>query len=568
MFLKNLLNNKQKLICFFFLLIIINTAFTQTAIPTFNSIGLYWAPAGGSEDNQCQVQYRIAGEQNWQEALPLWFDARDNEYRGSIVNLASGTSYEIKLTLQNSGLSKILTVQTWNEEFPIGKTVYLPETSSQTLVIDESGSPQGYILYTPEPGKTATIDVGESMKAAVNITGNAAYIILKQIIIKGGKDYGIQFTGAAHDIVIEKCDISGWGSNLNRVHGGIHAANGTNVERIIIQRNKIHHPRTGSNSWDDGHPQGPQAIAFFNSLGNHVIRYNEIYSDFNHYFNDGIGAGSNDSNEGFPGRDSDIYGNYIANVWDDGIEAEGGGKNVRIWGNFIENTFTKIAIAPVSQGPTYIWRNIAGSSRRSEKNNDPDSYGRGPFLKTGGDEQAYNKGRVYIFHNTVLQPSPPQGSSYPLGSAGGIISSGGKTYEHIARNNIFTNYKGGTVFKDNTNSCTNSLDYDMYNGNFKNNCSSSPHEANGIRISGNEWWKYLDENNGKGEFALKLNSPGIDAGVRIPNFNDFFTGNSPDIGAFERGDKPMEFGVNAYLNGDGGNNSFLPKIPNKIYIQK
>jgi len=31
-----------------------------------------------------------------------------------------------------------------------------------------------------------------------------------------------------------------------------------------------------------------------------------------------------------------------------------------------------------------------------------------------------------------------------------------------------------------------------------------------------------------------------------PNFNDNFHGKGPDIGAFEAGSAPMEFGVNAY----------------------
>ena len=49
-----------------------------------------------------------------------------------------------------------------------------------------------------------------------------------------------------------------------------------------------------------------------------------------------------------------------------------------------------------------------------------------------------------------------------------------------------------------------------------------------------------------GDFSLDPGSPGFDAGVRLPNFNDHFRGRAPDIGAFEAGSAPMEFGVNAY----------------------
>jgi hypothetical protein len=35
--------------------------------------------------------------------------------------------------------------------------------------------------------------------------------------------------------------------------------------------------------------------------------------------------------------------------------------------------------------------------------------------------------------------------------------------------------------------------------------------------------------------------------VVIPDFNDIFTAKAPDVGAFEAGSPPMEFGVKAKL---------------------
>ena len=49
-----------------------------------------------------------------------------------------------------------------------------------------------------------------------------------------------------------------------------------------------------------------------------------------------------------------------------------------------------------------------------------------------------------------------------------------------------------------------------------------------------------------GDFSLTPDSPGFDAGVRIPNFNDDFRGEAPDMGAFEAGSSQMQFGLNAY----------------------
>src|SRR5512140_3576062 len=72
---------------------------TPRAVCTFASIGLYWTPAGGADGKTCRVRYRPAGAPAWRDAPPLWFDRRIGEYRGSIVQLQSGTAYEVRLEL-------------------------------------------------------------------------------------------------------------------------------------------------------------------------------------------------------------------------------------------------------------------------------------------------------------------------------------------------------------------------------------------------------------------------------------------------------------------------------------
>lgn len=51
---------------------------------------------------------------------------------------------------------------------------------------------------------------------------------------------------------------------------------------------------------------------------------------------------------------------------------------------------------------------------------------------------------------------------------------------------------------------------------------------------------------GRGRFDLVPESPGYDAGLRLANFNDGYTGQGPDIGAHEAGTPAIEFGVDAY----------------------
>jgi len=514
------------------------------AVPTFHCIGVYWSPPDGSRDNSCQVRYRPQGSPAWKEALPLWYDDRTvgghpPEYRGSIVNLHPGTAYEIKLKLLKTGTEEELLAETWREDFPIAKTVYLPAgTTPQTLQITESGAPDGYVLYTASAGGSV-IDVDHTQNYCITV--NASYIIIRGLNLQGANEYGIRLYDC-HDVVIERCDISDWGSIEDDGWGNRGSAIfslSNKLERIIVQRNKMHHPYSDTNSWSEYrakygsyHPRGPRPLGFAGSAGNHVIRYNEIYSDEDHCFDDGIGAGNNN----FPNRDSDIYGNSIADCWDDGIEAEDDNCNVRIWGNFLEWTYVKIAVAPTSVGPVYVWRNVAGVGRQDDIH--PwTAMERGGFLKTndGG-------GKTYVFHNTILQPEPPRGVPYPLGSSRGL-GWGGRMLNTMSRNNILhvCNPKYPSI-KDSTG-----VTYHDALGDYNCDLFNGPIEAYpGAESNGIKGVPIYDRNNSDGEFALASSSPGYNAGVVIPNFNDNYSGAAPDMGAFEAGSPPMEFGVDAY----------------------
>ena len=519
-----------------------------SAVSTFHCIGIYWSPQDGSSDNVCQVHYRVLGSTGWKEALPLWYDDRGvggypAGYRGSIVNLDPGTVYETKLELLNTGTEEELIAETWSEEFPIAHTVYLPAgTTDQPLEITGSGSPDGYILYTHREGESSTIDADNQEDSCIYV--GASYIVIRGLTLKGAGVHGIRILNNVHDVVIEECDVSGWGRLQEGEWGHNNDAavfsDSPNIERIIVQRNKLHHPRPDTNSWKEPartipssthHPLGPIAIVFKprnERAGNYVIRYNEIYSDEDHYYNDCMGETKNFSYTGFPIRDTDIYGNYVANCWDDGIEVEGANCNVRVWGNYITETPIKIATQSVSVGPLYIWRNVFGISRVGPNHN----YGWRAFKS--GDVEGWGGGRTYIFHNTILQPPPPD-----HGSSGGVNADDANLTNTCTRNNILhiSNDRDNSISDPHRNSA-NDFDYDLCNGNINAYRGAEPNGIKGVPI--------YDRNNGGGEFALHPFSPGYDAGVVIPNFNDHYNGAAPDIGAHEAGSPPMEFGVNAY----------------------
>jgi hypothetical protein len=384
----------------------------------------------------------------------------------------------------------------------------------------------------------------------VGINIAASYVIVRGFTVRGAQQHGILMQPGQHDIVIENNDVSGWGrySSTNSAgwqlgvdeDSGITARcyNGVgDVYRVVIQRNKVHDPRYGANSWDWGHPAGPNAISMYECGGNNVIRYNEVWSSGEqHYYMDAIGGGNNDSNKGFPGADSDIYGNIVKNAWDDGIEAEGGGQNVRVWGNYIDSTTTGVATTPVAIGPAYVFRNVYNRSRQLSQVA-PDSDDRNNFAKSGSWKK-YGDGRRYVLHNTLLQ-ADNVGGAYPLGAGGGIQAAGSNEplTNTVSRNNILHIWKSWWSSIDDGGGRGNDLDYDLYNGNIVAR-GAETHGIVGTPIyaPGNGW-----QSEAGGMYQLDPISAGYWAAARIANFNDAYA--TPDIGAHQSGTAAMCFGV-------------------------
>jgi hypothetical protein len=267
-----------------------------------------------------------------------------------------------------------------------------------------------------------------------------------------------------------------------------------------------------------------------------VIRHNEMFNTTGKYFNDIIGGADNHSTTGFPNADSDIYGNDLSQSWDDAIEAEGGNRNVRIWGNYMNQTGTGVASTVTSVGPLYMFRNVYNRSRMLEKSA-LDSDDRQVMFKSGSDA-SLGDGRRYVFHNTMLQATQ-SGVTYGLGAAGGISGTGGGQLVNntVSRNNIFHNWRTWTAYYD--IGAGNDFANDLFNG------SAGAAVVGGITATpvyaaGNGW-----QSEGNGQYQLAAGTPGYDQGARIANFNDAYTGAAPDVGAHEASTGAMRFGIAA-----------------------
>lgn len=529
------------------------------AVTTFECAGIYWKTA---ESDLCKVRYKEIKSTTWRDNLELVYDPKDGEYRGSIINLTPYKDYEIELTTGSAKTN--LKIKTRNDNFPIGKTTILPAgESDKPVLITESGTPEAYHLVSVPQNSKSVLNLKNISENGIEI--DADYIILRGIEIRNASMHGIRIRKNHHDVVIEQCHITFWGriggpktyGNLEGGYdSGVYAEEGTS--NLTIQRNLIDDPRGASNDWETGHPDGPQGISIFQSKGGNVIRYNEILSSEDHGFNDGIGGGSNFSYTGNMNRDSDIHGNIIRNVWDDAIESEGGNMNVRIWGNYFHFFFNGVATASTSKGPVYIFRNVAGESRSSHWN----TMG-GAFIKTG-ERNEFGGGRRFVFHNTILQPN---------GVFDGFTSHVNPNC--VTRNNIFD--VPGRLATDNEKEPASDYDYDFFSGDTKGRSAKEEHSIkisttpSGTRlyissynlefyprstINSIKWGAYPYEFGEKKvnltDPVVWIKNPIIDSGIPISGFNDNYKGDAPDLGAFETGVPPLQFGRRAYLSFDEG----------------
>jgi hypothetical protein len=493
------------------------------------------------------------------------------------------------------------------------------------LVCDQSGNATAWTVYDftntglsavqPDPSSYKNANNDNVDRFAVVINGH--HIILRGLTIKGGQS-AIFIEPGSHDILIDNNDIS----DFSRTAGAtffLKALTGTTTtypeainedagiqigdpnkygdqtqtKRLIIQRNRIHNPRYGANPWEFDHPSGASGMLMYSTGGNHVIRYNEFYStkpdangadtgfsgepDFSRFFEDaGIMGGDNFANVGSPGPDSDVYQNILMHGMDDGMEAEGGGMNVRVWGNYVDYTATGLASTVVAVGPLYLWRNVYNRSRARydvEWGSDIQTgTGRLGFFKAGSDP-SFGGGKRYVYHNTALQYPNPNGkpcdstaAGCPLGADYGMNGTAdhdaaGNTIEQpltntVSRNNIFDVAKwpahnainvGRKLLAD-TN---DDFDYDVSNTAQTMGDTGDPTDPN--------LHHPFNETNGKtgnpivykatngpqaewrGLYQLDTTSPGYHDGVAIANFNSGISG-SIDRGAHQTGEAAMLFG--------------------------
>jgi len=511
-------------------------------LPTIKCLGVRWMIGGDDNHNaRVGVEYRPCGTGRWRRALDLFGvesegmrkgsrpPAGQRLFAGSIFDLAAGTEYEVKLSLEDpDGGSAVRTVRTTTWTAP-KQPASGPKTSvrpgglkaalksakpGETLVLGKGVYKGKFALGSGKPGRPIVL-VGSAGGQSVLDGGGADNVIsasgvhdvmLERLTFQNAK-WALAFNGAARisvtRCVIRDCD-----------YGFVAQKNSSKQQRIYIADNVF----TGRSKWP--RTRGIESRRGIQISGTgHVICYNRISR-----FGDAIDTFSN-----YPCAAIDIYGNEISECTDDGIEMDYSEHNTRCFDNRLTNVFQGISIQPIHGGPVYVFRNAMYNvtAETFKMHNNP----------SGG----------IFYHNTSVK------SGMPL-----VLWTGEAVSNCVTRNNLFVGTKGNYAYESTAPMRRCDFDYDGFGGEWKQFLKfnsvryktilaarkSAPVYRNAVRVDpamlfasgikppGDTKTKFDIKVN---DLRLKAGSDGIDAGVALDNINDGFKGKAADLGAYEFG---------------------------------
>jgi hypothetical protein len=311
------------------------------------------------------------------------------------------------------------------------------------------------------------------------------------------------------------------------------------------------HDRTINHGWAG--LENPAPITSYNAIKvygqGHVVCHNDIS-----YFHDGICVDTHGLPEGGRGKQCasiDIYNNDIFLIADNFIEADGGVHNIRIFNNRGINSYhTAVSTQPVFGGPAYYIRNVCYHSPGRSLKFSARPTGMIIYNNTFCMETSISSYSNTLFRNNLFMGENPDRpalssmsyTSYTSFDYNGYSEKTGAEHQFVwwqptdkLRDYSFSFGGGETrapvqrydsleAFSSATGQERHGvmLDYDV----FESVKPPDPEDPGHVYpLEG------LD-------FRLRAGSSAVDAGCVLPSLTDGYTGDAPDLGAFERG-KPL-----------------------------
>lgn len=517
--------------------------------PTIRNASIEWALTGdANNDGVVSVRFRRAGDAVWRAGMPLRLVPAGSaagvswpsRHSGSLFDLEPATTYEVELFLLDPDGGCVTQAGTFTT-----RTVPAPWANAPVKQVTPSNLTS--MLGAAQPGDILELGAGTYASFTVTRDGQAD----KPIVLRGKPGAiisgDVHLTGRSHVHVtgltingrVKINSAVGIAFTRNTINAQLPTGDGivafARAENTYIADNIIN----GTTQWADAN-MGSSG----NNLGEgilvtgpgHVVEHNRVTG-----FRDCISFYEETGNL----RDQysiDVLDNDLYVGADDGIEADFCAHNCRIMRNRITNSFIALSSQPGLGGPTYFIRNAVYNT-----------------ILSAFKLQRGSVGDV-LLHNTVVKN----------GDAFGIYTSDVFSRQY-SRNNLMIGGPGGTYGGYANGSgrvialdaaSAGDYDYDGFGsttGTFSGRIGASSFsslatlqtnttEKNAVQLS-------LAAFAGTVAFPtspfpakpvadLRLASGGgaVDKGLVIPNINDGFAGDAPDLGAFELGAAEPAYG--------------------------
>ncbi len=546
--------------------LIVSTALAQdTTTPgqlstysTIHSAGIEWSITGDDDhDATCAVSFRLQGNQLWRQGLHSFridysppepvngLNDAFNGFSGSVFDLVPGTTYEIRLDLADTdGGSEIRTTTVTTRaipEKPSDPTTFhvIPGTGGGTgtltnpfqgieaaqthatpgaVFLLHAGIYQGFVpdseIELNIPGTPGNFIVWQAAGDGEVIFDDlvrvaADFVWLEGVHIRGhvevADEFGLLTYDSPEGVVLTRNLFTDFHYSIALNHGG---------SKWVITDNTIIGDKDVIGTPDGPPSYGGEGIELEHTSG-HTVAFNSISR-----VADGIS---------YPLTNTDIFGNEIFDVTDDGIEPDYAYANIRIWGNRISNArHAGISFQPMNRGPWYILRNqvVAGSE--------------GLKLRESS--------RALIAHNTFVAWE-------------GVQAYGSEWLLHFqSTNNLWISVQDRYVWENGAGgqpSWRTTLDFDGFDwgasvyafkwgpdhryADLAEFQAATGLEANGVHIDRTTCFETFNIPEAPPQsmpfqyMTLKDGSAAIDAGAPLANINDGFEGSAPDLGPFEKG---------------------------------
>jgi len=539
----------------------------STPYPTITNLAVEWLITGDDNLNGVvEVEYRMAGQQEWRKGMPLvrvpadnsrgrtrplyrW----DNKHSGSIFDLKPDTEYEIRLRLSDpDGGSSEETVQVKTRAVPrAAPDVVVKKVNPRTFWDSvRTAQPGDILLLSPgyydrwfrksalelrgKPGKPIVIRADRAHKVIGSTFDDLSLEHCRHVIIDGLTVNGSVNLRFGENITVRACTVN--------AKFGIIAKEPPGCRNCYIADNVVSYvmpwvnESVGSGSIYGGPANVGEGIEI-TGPGN-VICYNRVSG-----YRDCIST-----MEDLWDYDQiciDIYNNDIYVGPDDGIEADFCSHNCRIMRNRITNCGMGLSSQPGLGGPVYFIRNvmynIAMAPFKLERHSVGNIFLHNTCVKSGDgffEHHGQNEYFRTVFKNNLCIGGTGKGRQGRYSSGTGLAVSL-KGYNSTCE----FDYNGVGTFQAPFKGLIGDRTFTDIKG--LRRLTRGKHSVQvdmGVFARPVEFPYPAYPEREPADLRLKAGSAAEDAAVYIPNINDNYAGKAPDLGAYEVGQKLPHYG--------------------------